>query len=49
MYDYSLIIESTEWEVYYPFHYIQVLRTDLIFLLSTKFVYALCLLVQDDC
>lgn len=26
--------------VYYPIHFIQVLRTDLIFLLSAKFVYA---------
>lgn len=26
--------------VYYPIHYIQVLRSDLIFLLSAKFVYA---------
>lgn len=26
--------------VYYPIHYIQVLRSDLIFLFSAKFVYA---------
>lgn len=48
LYTCVIIPYGSKWVVYYPIHYIQVLRSDLIFLLSAKFVYAF-FLVQADC